>query len=111
MSRSCRSTESWNSPTLPLTIWDRLSAVGLAVELGTGRGLVGTAHQKLVGTGNVIPAAIGKVDDGLVVPVDGDDAADHAFEAFQLRAVRLDGHVLVGPRTPQGHVLGLFLGV
>src|SRR5262249_9804136 len=51
--------------------------------------------------GDVVPAAVLEVDQGLVVPVDGDDAADDPGEPLQLRPVGVDLDVLVGPLAPQ----------
>ena len=47
--------------------------------------------------GNVVPAAVGEVDEGLTAPVDRDDAADAAVEPFQLGANRVDLYELIGP--------------
>src|SRR5262249_26090211 len=47
--------------------------------------------------GNVVPPAVLEIDQGLVVAVDSNDAADDAGEALQLGPLRVDAHELVGP--------------
>src|SRR5207253_3160248 len=51
--------------------------------------------------GDVVPAAVLKIDQGLAVVIDGDNAADDALEALQLGPVWPDHHVLINPFVSQ----------
>src|SRR5919201_4381876 len=81
--------------SLALLLRDRLGAVDVLV-LGL-RGLGVELAEVLRRGVDVVPAAVLEVDQGLVVAVDRDDAADDAGEALQLRALGVDLDVLVGP--------------
>src|SRR5207249_1505541 len=74
---------------------NRLSAVDVFV-LGLALSRV-DFRQVFGGSGDVIPATILEIDQGLIAPVDGNDSADNPFKALQLWMLRIDPNVLVGP--------------
>src|SRR5437016_717214 len=80
---------------LPLPCRQRLGAVDVLV-LFLPLGGVKLA-QEIGRGGNVVPAAVLEIDQGLAVVVDRDDPADSVAKAFQLDPIGIDDHVLVDP--------------
>src|SRR5690348_1575944 len=83
-------------PGLPLLRWVRLGRVDGGVVRALDLGGVDD-RQILLRGGDVVPAAVLKVDEGLLIAVDRDDTANDAGKAFQLGMLCIDAHELVGP--------------
>ena len=66
---------------LGLLLRKRLGAIGLGIILGLGLGWV-ELGQAFARCGYVVPAAVLKIDQGLVVEVDRDNPPDNAGKAL-----------------------------
>src|SRR5262249_18804453 len=85
---------------LPLLRRVRLGRVDRGVVLALCLGGV-DERQKLLRGGDVVPAAVLEVDEGLLVAVDRDDAANDVGEPLQLGPLGIDAHELVSPPSFQ----------
>src|SRR5579884_3377371 len=84
----------------------RLSAVRLGVVLRLGsRGI--QLLQVFGRRSNIVPAAILKIDQGFLVAVNRDDAADDASKPLQFGALGVDLDELIGPFSFQFFVTGI----
>src|SRR5262245_36143205 len=84
---------------LSLFFRHRLGAVHVLVF---GFSLGGIEFLKTVGGGgDVVPAAVLKIDQGLAVVIDGDYTADNALKALQFGSLRPDRHILIDPLVAQ----------
>src|SRR5205823_350006 len=65
------------------------------------------SRQIFLRGGDVVPGAIGEIDQRLAVAVDGDHTSYHPCEPLQLRTLGLNLHELVHPFLPQLLVEGI----
>lgn len=54
-------------------------------------------HLAQEGGGDVIPGAIGEIDEAALIPIHGYDPADQALKALQLRTAGVYFYELIGP--------------
>src|SRR4051812_33304448 len=104
---TCQLRGQNNLNQLALLLRNRLSAVYRRVVLGlAGRGI--KTPQVGARGSNVVPAAVGKIDDSFEVMIDRDNSSDQPFKPLQLRAIRLDLDKLVDPFLLQRFVVKIF---